>query len=196
MRQVEQTLIVGIGMDGGHGAAVDAESVLNDFGDGREAVRGARRVGNDVMLRRVIGLVVYTKNKSGVGAIGRRGDDDFLHRSAEMFLRVGAFGEKAGGFHDDFRANRGPIELGGILHAKNLEALSFHGDAVVRVSDLVGQIAQHGIILQQMRERFCVRNVIHRDKLDVLVVDSRAHDVASDAAEAVDPDLDGHTFLR
>src|SRR6266478_8052544 len=35
VRQVEQLLIVRIGVDGGHGAAVDAEGVLKDSGDGR-----------------------------------------------------------------------------------------------------------------------------------------------------------------
>jgi len=55
-------LIVGIGVDGGHGAAVDAKKFpvfplflfflfSRSLADGREAVGGARSVGNDVVLR-------------------------------------------------------------------------------------------------------------------------------------------------
>ncbi len=113
-----------------------------------------------------------------------------------MLFRVGALGEESGGLHYDFCAYRGPIQLRGILHLEYLEALPFHRDAVVGMGDVMGKIAQHGIVLQQMRERFSVRNVVHGDELDILVVERRAHDVASDAAEAIDADFDGHSFLR
>src|SRR5690242_17482205 len=151
VREIEQPLIVGIGMDGGHGPAVDAECVLNDFGDRREAIGGAGGVGNDVVLRGVVALVVHAKNKGGVGTVGRGRNDDFLYRGAEMLLGIGTFGEQAGGFDDDFRANRSPIELGGILCAEYLEALAFDRDSVVGVGHLMRQIAQHGIVFEQMR---------------------------------------------
>src|SRR5256884_9862139 len=51
MRQIEQALIVGIGMDRGHGAASDAESVLDDLRYGRKTIGGAGGIGNDVVLR-------------------------------------------------------------------------------------------------------------------------------------------------
>ena len=79
MRQVEEFLIIGVGVDGGHGAAVDAEGFLENFGDGREAVGGAGSVGNDVVGRRIVGLVVDAENERGVGTIGGRGDA-FLRR--------------------------------------------------------------------------------------------------------------------
>src|SRR5207237_3800584 len=124
MRQIEQALIVGIGMDRGHGGASDAESVLDDLRYWREKIGGSVGIGNDVVLCRIVALIVHTKDKGGVGSVGGRGDDDLLHRSAEMLSGIGPFGEQAGGFHNDFRSNRHPIEFGGMLYAENFGVTS------------------------------------------------------------------------
>src|SRR5207248_5169992 len=196
VRQIKQPLIVGVGMDGGHCAAIDAESVLKNFGDGREAIRGAGGVGNDVMLRGVVALVVDPKNEGGVGAVRGRRDNDLFHGGAEMLLRVRAFGKEAGGLHDDFRADGSPIEFGGILDAEHREATTVYRDAVVGMSHFVRQIAEHRIVFQQVRECFSVGDVVDGNELNILVVDGGAQDVATDAAEAVNANFDGHTFLR
>jgi hypothetical protein len=41
MHQVENALIVGVGMDGGHQPSFDAERVVQDLSYGRQAVGGA-----------------------------------------------------------------------------------------------------------------------------------------------------------
>src|SRR5438477_6568137 len=105
VREVEEFLVVGVGVDGGHGATVDPEGFQEHFGNGREAVGGAGGIRNDVVGRGIIGLVVDAENEGGVGAIGRGGDDHFFHGSAEMLLGVNAFGEEARGFDDDISAN-------------------------------------------------------------------------------------------
>ena len=58
VRQVEQVLVVRVGVDRRHPALDDAELLVEDLGDRREAVGRARRVGDDVVLRRVVLLVV------------------------------------------------------------------------------------------------------------------------------------------
>ena len=112
---------------------------------------------------------------------------------AEMLFCVGAFGEEAGGFDDDIRSDGGPIDFGGILGLENLEALAFDGDGVIGMGDLVGQIAEDGVVFQKVRESFRVGDVIDGDELDVLIVERSAHNVATDAAEAVDANLNGHS---
>ena len=196
VRQIQQALVVGVGVDGGHGAALDTKSVLDDFGDRREAISGAGGVRNDVMLCRIVALVVHAEDKGGVGTVRGCGDDDFLHGRAQMLLGIRAPGEQAGGFNNDFRANRSPVELRRVLRAEYPEGFAVYRDAVFRVGHLMRQIAEHGIVFQQMRERFGVRDVVHRDELNILVVDRRPHDVASNTAEAVNADLDGHAVLR
>src|SRR5438552_7204309 len=193
VREVEEFLVIGVRVDGGHGAAVDAESFLENFGDGGEAIGGAGSVGNDVVRRRIVGLVVHAEDESGVGAIGRGGDDHFFHGSAEMLFGVNAFGEEAGGFDDDIGSDRSPIDFGGILGLENLEALAFDGNGVIGMRHVVGKISEDGIVLQKVRERVRVGDVVDGDELNVSIVERGAHDVATNAAEAVDANLNGHS---
>src|SRR6266576_3614388 len=66
VRQVEELLIVGVRVNGGHGAAVDAEGFLENFGDGRETVGSTGSVGNDVVRRRIVSLVVDAEDEGGI----------------------------------------------------------------------------------------------------------------------------------
>src|SRR5438270_6654418 len=48
VRQIQQALIVGVGVNRGHGAALNAKRILDNFGDGGKAIRGAGRVRDDM----------------------------------------------------------------------------------------------------------------------------------------------------
>ncbi len=54
--------------------------------------------------------------------------------------------------------------------------------------------AVHGIVLEQVRERLRVGQIVHRYEIEVRdpLLLRRAHDLAADASESVDPDFDGH----
>ena len=54
VRQVEQLLVVRVGVHRRHPALADAERLVQHLGDRREAVGRARRVRDDVVLRRVV----------------------------------------------------------------------------------------------------------------------------------------------
>ena len=96
VRQIEQLLVVGVGVDRGHGAVNDAESFEQHLGDRRQAIRGARRVRNHVVLRRVVGLlIVHAQHQRVVGIGGRRRDDHFLHRAAHVLARIGPGSKQA-----------------------------------------------------------------------------------------------------
>ena len=60
---------------------------------------------------RIVGVVVHAEHERRVRAIGGSGDDDFLHRAAQMLLGIGALGEEAGRLDDDVGADRSPIDL-------------------------------------------------------------------------------------
>ena len=49
MRQVEEVLVVGVGVDRRHQPLLDAERVVEHLGDRRQAVGRARGVGDDVV---------------------------------------------------------------------------------------------------------------------------------------------------
>ena len=196
VRQIQQLLVVRIGVDGGHRAALDSKRVLQHLGHGRQAVCRARGIRNHVVLLRVVNLVVHAEHKRGVWILGGRSNDHFLHRPAQVLSCFRALGEQACGFHHNLRPHAGPVEFRGVFHFEDLKALPFHADGVVRVGDGVGKVSKDRVVLQQVREGLGIRDVVHRHELDVLVVDGCAHDIAADAAEAVDSNLDWHYFLR
>ncbi len=63
--------------------------------------------------------------------------------------------------------------------------------------DLAGEAAVHGIVAQQMRIGFDRSEIIDGDDLDVgaFGFGDGAHDIAADAAKAIDGDPNGH-FLE
>ena len=60
MRQIEQPLVVRMRVDGRRRAADDAEVVLQNFGDGSQAVCGTGSDRNHLVLGRIVGLVVHS----------------------------------------------------------------------------------------------------------------------------------------
>jgi hypothetical protein len=66
-RAVHGFLRGGVSVDGGHQTFFDAETFLEQHvHDRREAVRGAARVGNDVMLRAVVFVIVHAHDDRDV----------------------------------------------------------------------------------------------------------------------------------
>ena len=130
VRRVEDDLIVGVAVNGGHDARGDAEGVVQDLDDGREAVGGAARVGDDVVLGGVILVVVDAEDDGDVLVGGRGGDDDLLDGAAEVSLGLFGVGEEAGRFDDDLSADGGPVELGGIAFGEDLDLLAVDRDEV------------------------------------------------------------------
>src|SRR5262249_21935310 len=55
--------------------------------------------------------------------------------------------------------------------------------------------AMHAVVLEEMRERLRVRQIVDGDEVDIrnTVLPRRAQDLTSDAAEAVDADANGHS---
>ncbi|MCU1252514.1 MAG: glyceraldehyde-3-phosphate dehydrogenase [Edaphobacter sp.] len=186
MRGVEDDLVVGVAVNGGHDAGGDAEGVVENLDNGSEAVGGAARVGDDVVLGRVVLIFVDAEDDGDVLVARGGGDDDLLDARAEVGFCLLRVGEEAGGFDDDLRAHRGPVEFGRIALSKNLDLLAVNGDEVGSMSDRVRKIAQDGVVLKKVGQGGGGREVVYGYEFDVWVAESAAEYVASNAAEAVD----------
>ena len=90
----------------------------------------------------------------------------FLTVAPRCALALVGVGEEAGGFDDDLRADGGPVELGGVALGEDLELLAVDGDEVRAVGDLVLQVAQDGVVLEQVRERGRGGEVVDGDEFD------------------------------
>ena len=84
--------------------------------------------------------------------------------------------------------------LAGSRSAKTLICLAVDGDEVGAVGDLVLEVAEDGVVLEQVGQGGRGGEVVDGDEFDVWVADCGAEDVASDAAEAVDAYLYCHDF--
>jgi hypothetical protein len=186
VRGVEDDLVVGIAVDGGHDSRGDAEGIVKHFDDGSETVGGATGVRDDVVLGGIVLIVVDAEDDGDVLVSGRGGDDDLLDGGTEVSFCLLGVGEKAGGFYDDLGADGGPVEFGGVTLGEDLDLFTVHSDEVGSVGDLVFQVAEDGVIFEEMGQGGGGGEVVDGYEFNVWVADSAAEDVASDPAEAVD----------
>src|SRR5579863_6494513 len=176
-------------MDSRHGAENNLKVVIDDFHNGRQTVRSAGGIGNNVMLGGIVNLFVDAKHESDIFILGGSGNNDFLDRPSKMVIGVG---EVAGRFHDDLSPDRFPRKLCRISFGKDLESLGVHGDAVGPSRDVIGQITENGVVLEQVSESFGVREIVDCDEFDVGIIERGAQYVASDAAETVNAYFNSH----
>ncbi|GAA1514064.1 hypothetical protein GCM10009761_15070 [Agromyces terreus] len=113
-----------------------------------------------------------------------------------MLARVGGLGEEAGRLDHDVDAELAPGEVGGVALREGLDRGAVDDDVVVVVVDGRVEAARDGVVLEQVRERLVVGEVVDRDDLEVCTLgECGAEVVAADAAEAVDADLYRHGCL-
>ena len=167
------------------------------FAIGRQAVRRARRVGDDVVLGGIVLVLVHAHHDGDVFVGCGSRNDDLLHRSAQMLLGQFGFGELSGGFDDHLRANRLPIQLGGIFLGENLDVLAIDGDGIVRSRKSDSEVTEDGVVLQQMGQSLGIGEIVDGDELQARIVECGAKNIAANAAKAVDANFNCHrTSLR
>src|SRR5690606_34891503 len=93
VREVKKLLVVRIAMDRVHQRILDAEAVVNDLRYGSKAVRSAGRVGDDMVICRVIRLLIDAKRNRYIFALARSGDNNFLDRAAQVFAGISSVRE-------------------------------------------------------------------------------------------------------
>jgi hypothetical protein len=130
VRQIEQLLVVSVRVNRRHLRRTNAKLLVNHFRHRRETVRRTRGIRNHVMRGRVILLFVHAQNDRDVFVLRRRGDDHFLHGTAQMLARVFGLGEDAGRFNYDLSADRLPIDSSRISLRENAKLFVVDLDSV------------------------------------------------------------------
>ena len=94
---------------------------------------------------------------------------------------------------DDVDAELAPRQLLRVADRQDLEVVAVDVDAVVDDLDVVGQHAEHRVVLEQVGHRVERAEVVHGDEVDVGArLLGGPEEVAADAAEAVDADANRH----
>jgi hypothetical protein len=108
-----------------------------------------------------------------------------------------AVGEAAGRLDHDRDAQVLPRELGRVLLGGDGDGLAVDDERLVAGLDRAAELAVDRVVLEEVRERLRVGEVVDGDDLQVLGAALRdgAHDAASDTSESVDRDASGHWDL-
>ena len=98
---IGQALIVGIGMHRGDEPFFEAERIINNFGNRRQAVGGTGCIRDDAVLRFKL-IIVDTQHNGRIDFLfGRYREKDFFGAGSQMFFQGRSFAKYAGGFDDD-----------------------------------------------------------------------------------------------
>ncbi len=190
--KVEDALVVGIGVNGVHEAALDAELLQEHLGHGSQAVRRAGSVRDDVVLVLVVQAVVDAHHDGDVLALRGAGDDDLLRAGLDVLGGQLAGLEDAGGLDDDVDAELAPGQVLGLAVGEDLDRMAVGDEAVFGQFDGIEEAAVHGIVFQQVSKGFQVTGVVDRHNVDCRVLDHGAERQTSDTTESVDANFDCH----
>ena len=116
-----------------------------------------------------------------------------------MLFSRGFVQKEARGFEHDVGADLVPFERCRVALLRQADLVAVDDERVALDRDLALEAAVHRVVLQHVGQVLGLEQVVDADDLDVRkVLHGGAQDIATDAAEAVDTELDGHLlrFLR
>ena len=142
---------------------------------------------------RIVLVVIDAHDDGDVLVLGGSRDQDLLRACFQVGLGLGGIGEEAGGLDDDVNPQLAPGKVRRILLGECLDLLATDLDGVIVVGDFFGEASEDGVVLQEMGKGLVVSEVVDGNHLEISAgCDERAEVIASNAAEAVDSNLDGH----
>jgi hypothetical protein len=152
VRQVEQVLVVGVGVGRGHQAVLDAEVVEQDLRHRREAVGRAAAHGYDVIRLGVVVLVVDAEHDGpNAVALAGRAEQDLLGARVQVPLGLVGRDEEAGALEDHVDPFRLPGDFLGVPDFRRLDGPTRHLDGPGLHSHVVLEHSERGVVLQQVR---------------------------------------------
>jgi len=198
MGQIQNALVVGVGMHRGHHALDDAEGLVDDLGHRGQTVGGAGGVGQHVMLLGIVLVLVDPEHHGQVLFLGRRGDDDLLGSGLAVRLAFGTGAENTGGFDDHVDGQILPGQPPGIAFGEVLDAPIAHHHDVVFHGGFHGQTAVVGVVTEKVRVGGHVEKVVYGHDFHFIrmALKHGFEYLAANAAEPVDGDAKlGHIWL-
>src|SRR5262249_49941176 len=124
------------------------------------------------------------------------GDDHLACPRVQMLLGAGARTELAGGFDHDLHAQIGPRQRPRLALRERQHPLLVDRDPLLHGPSPPPQTPEHRVVLEQVRERRGVDQVVDGNDLDVgVALVGGAHETPADAAEPVDGYTYGHDYL-
>ena len=187
-RTIDGKLVHGDGVDRGHETLLNTELVVENLGDGGEAVGSAGSVGDNRHVGGIL-VVVDTDDEDGSVILGRSREDDLLGTALNMELTLLLGEEDTGGLANVVSTNGAPADLGGVSLVEDLDEVAINLDATIDLLDGAGESTVDGIVLEEIGEVVDIHEGIvdSGDHSLVLVAkEGRSEDESTNTAETVD----------
>ena len=173
----------------------------------RQAIRGARRVGDDVVLFGIVFAFIHAHHDRRALALGRGRDDDLLRAGGEVAFGFLDIREQPRGFDHHVHAQLFPRQLRRVFGAHHLHLLAIDDQhIIIRLvrggflrANCAGETALNGIILQEIRQVVGRHDIADGDHTNILpnqsLFDHRPVNQATNAAEPVNCNFYCHSLI-
>ena len=194
MHGIKGWLVAGIGMNGGHHTPFNADGLMQDFGERREAIGGAGGIRHNQMVFGQL-VVIDAEHNRQIRAVRRCRHQDALGTCRKMQRGFFFRGENAGAFHGDINAELFMRQLGGIFHSGHFDRAATHIDCIPMHDHIMRETAMHRVIAHQMRIGFHRTQIIDADNLKIRAAgfDDGTQHIAADTAKTIDGNTQGHS---
>src|SRR2546423_176185 len=175
-------------MDGRHRRMTKSERVPNDLDHWHQAVRRARRVGDDRVFCGIVLVAVDSHYDRNVLALRRSRDQNFFRSTLYMLSSRVGIGEPPGGLEHDVHAEVFPRECAGIFLSKNFYLVAVDDDRVFSGFDVALISAVHRVVLEEVRQSLGVGQIVDGDEVQVCYTLKlrRPDDLPADSTKSVD----------
>ena len=192
MGAVQDHLIAGVSMHGGHDAALDGIYVVQGLGHGSQAVGGAGSGGDDVIFLGQ-GVLVNREHDGGQIVAGRSRDNNLLGAGGDVRHGLFLLGVEAGALQHNVYIQLAPGAVGGVLFGVDLDLGAVHDDGILSggysvlvLADLAAVGTLSGVVLEQMGQHRGAGQVVDGDNLVALSAEHLAESKTTNAAKTVD----------
>ncbi|KAF5043916.1 hypothetical protein DSECCO2_497260 [anaerobic digester metagenome] len=150
MGQIEDALVVGVAMDGGHEAIHDAEFILQHFGHGSKAIRSAGSIGNDGVLC-LQGVVINAHHDGGIHFIlGRSGENNLLSSGLKVLGSLFFGSKNPRGFDHKFHAQVFPRQHFRIFFGEDSDLFASNHQVSIFAGDIPREDLMHAVVFEQI----------------------------------------------
>ena len=158
LRAVQDHLVAGVSMNGGHDAGNDRESLVQGVGHRSQAVGGAGSSRDNLVILGQ-GLLVDRVDDGLQVVAGRSRDNDLLSASSDVSHALLFAGVEAGALQNNVNADLAPRAILSVLNGVDLDLLAIDDDGILGsfdgvlvLTDLAQERALSGVVLEQVSQ--------------------------------------------
>ena len=186
MISVQNTLVIGIGMNGGHQTTLNTEFFVQNLSHRSQTVGSTGSVGNDMMLSSIIGFLVYAHYNSSILILAGSGQHHFLGTGGDMSASLQGIVENTGGFHHDINAQLAPGQIGRLSLAAYQHFFAVDQHIIVLCLDSLIPGTVYRVIFQQMSIDRSVTHIVDSHDLNLRLAPRSPENQTADTAETID----------